>query len=505
MSLWGSFTSYFIPRARSPQLRSRFEGDPERARKERPLPTYTNTRWYQADVENAIHAADAGDIQQAARLARSCRRDGTIGGLLSTRTGGLMRLPKRFRGTPNVVAALENHEEIGVGIFEQAFSPKELSLFLGDGILLGVAVGEMLWLPGRELPVFVRLDPEFLRYRWSEDRWYYMSEAGPLPITPGDGRWLLHTPGGYQQPWANGSWANLGRSYIAKDHAFHYRENYSGKLANPARVAVAPQGATEAQKQSWFQKVMAWGVNTVFGMAPGYDVKLLESNGRGYEIFQQTIETADREFMISIAGQIVTVTGGAGFANADIHATIRSDIVQDDADGLAYTINSQGLACIVNRRYGGDASGSVQWDTRPPADLKAEAEAMTACATAVEQTNRVFAPYGMKVDAREMATRFKVPVIALAPAAEAVTPTAQGERPMLSLVPDQPEEDGVVTEDASAALAAKMTEHSVPRCEHGKSSRCWLCGIERVRDFEVGKNGQPEWAIAWRPIAPVAA
>jgi phage-related protein (TIGR01555 family) len=67
--------------------------------------------------------------------------------------------------------------------------------------------------------------------------------------------------------------------------------------------------------------------------------------------------------------------------------------------------------------------------------------------------------------------------------------------------------------DASVeALAAKMTEFAVQRCEHGVVNRCVKCGIERTRDFAIGNDGQPvrdaegniQWSVLWRPIGAKA-
>lgn len=438
-SVWqavsSAVSSVFLPPYPTPVVPSAFAGDPERIRKERPLPSYTTTRYYLKDIEDAVHSADTGFLAQSARLTQSLRRDGVLGGILSTRTSGLARLPKQFRGTTHVCEALDNRNDIG--LFDKIFSPKELALFCGDGIVLGVAVGELVPLPDRPEPVFVRLNPEFLRYQWGDDAWYYDSVGGALRITPGDGRWVLHTPGGLQSPWANGLWTALARSYVAKDHAFNHRENYSSKLANPARVAVSPQGATEPQRQGFLRRVMAWGVNTAFDLPPGWDIKLIESNGTGYQVFSETIESCDKEFMIALAGQVVTITGGAGFANADIHATIRSDLIQDDGDGLATTLNTQAMPHIVSRMFGGGARCSVRWDTKPPGNLNAEAQAIIAAANAITQANGALAPYGLKVDAREIVTRFQVPVLELQPAA-VEAPAVPTAPPRLALVPPAP-------------------------------------------------------------------
>jgi len=378
------------------------------------LPVYTQTRWYMADLESAEHNADAGMLDTAARLMRAARRDGTLAGILSTRTDGLVRLPKRFRGDREVIEALEVGHDDARSVFDEMFPPTEMALLAADGILLGVGVAELVQVDGRDYPVMVRLEPEFLVYRWNENRWYYRSIAGLVRITPGDGQWILHTPGGRMTPWANALWKAIAASFIRKTHAQMHKDNWEGKLANPARVAVAPQGAAEQQKDTWFRQVMAWGVNTVFGMTPGYDVKLIESNGRGWESFAKTVEDCNTEYQVCIAGQVVTMDGGAGFSNADVHKSIRADLIKGTADGLAYTICTQGIPAFVAARYGVDAVESkpcvFSWDVTPPKDRNSEASSLLTAANAIQQLTASLAPYGVQLDIGALANQYGIPV-----------------------------------------------------------------------------------------------
>jgi hypothetical protein len=376
-----------------------------------PLPT-TQTRWYLADLERAQHVADTGDLSIAARLCRAMRRDGIIAGVLATRAQGIIALPKRFSGDEKLVRAIEGRDGHR-SVFEAMCPASELAALAIDGVQLGVAVGELVDVEGRDYPILVRLDPEFLRYRWAENRWYYQSIAGAIPITPGDGRWVLHIDGSRLAPWHSGLWSALGEAFINKSHAKMHQANWEAKLANPARVAVAPQGATDAQKQSWFQKVMAWGVNTVFGLTPGYDVKLLESNGRGWESFEKTIARSEREAIIAVTGSTVLVDGGTGFANADVHKSIRADLIEATARALEYTLNTQVIPQWVASTFGEDAlpkAPVVSWDTTPPKDQKSDADATQAFGKAVTEANLALAPYGKRLDAPELANRFGLPL-----------------------------------------------------------------------------------------------
>ncbi len=584
----------------------------------------TQTRWFLSDLEGAQQAADQGDLSYAARLYRSMRSDGVFAGHLASRNGKAVRLPQRFSGDPEIVRALQGRDGAR-SVFDDMFPSSELEALADDGLMLGVGVGEMMPVKGRDYPVFVRLEPEWLRYRWSENRWYYQSTVGQLAITPGDGRWILHTPGGRMSPWQRGLWNSCGRAYINKAHAELHQANWEAKLANPARVAYAPLGATEAQRGGFIQKLIAWGVNTVFALEPGWDAKILESNGRGYESFGKTIDRAEYTYAIAICGQVVTTNGGAGFSNADVPERVLTALVDTSADAIAYTINTQGTPQYIVDRFGLDAldrMAILSLATKPAKDLSAQAQTMIAVAHGIKALREELSQYGRTLDIAEIATEYGVPVagdidgdgnpdgleqsgtfriqpepeqpiepkylsdlvdfaktaglrptaasvssvlgvlgiatepippavaapLVLAPAdvanvvlgseardalgrqpfgdaRDSMTVAQLGQptppaAPPVDNTPDPAtppaalpvatmpvgEEHAPPSDESAMTLAAKMTAHKVERCEHGSVNRCRLCGIERVRDFEPGAEGeQPQWSVAWRPIAKEAA
>lgn len=395
----------------------------------------TKLRWYLADLERAQYSADEGNLGIASQLTRAMRRDGVLTGLMGTRTAGLVRLPQRFYGDAEIASALRKKNGTRA-VFDEMFPPAELAALARDGIELGVGVAELVPVEGRAYPVMVRLDPEFLEYMWTENRWYFRSVAGRLPITPGDGRWILHIPGARMSPWNNGLWPALGRSFINKEHALLHRSNYSAKLANAARAAIAPNGATESQRKGFLKRLLAWGLNAVFEMPPGWDVKLIESNGRGIEVFQKEIDTCDLEFMVAVAGQLVTTTGGTGFANADIHRRIREDLIKSDGDALAYTINTQGLPAYIASLYGVGALASrwvsVEWDTSTPKELEAEARTLQTVASAIDQLRTMLDSTDRQLDVEELAVRFSIPLIATAANTQGLEPEKAVTEPTIA-------------------------------------------------------------------------
>lgn len=416
-----------------------------------PLPQ-TQLRWYLADLETALEQADAGNLQMAGELWAAMKRDGTMSGILSTRVSGLVHLPKRMSGRADIVEDLEGRDGV-VSKFDAMFPPGELEKVTEDGIGMGVAVGHLAPVAGRTYPVFVRLDPRWLTFRWNENRWYYNSVVGALPITPGDGHWVLWTFGARIAPWQSGLWYSLGVAYVNKQHAMFHKANWEAKLANPARAAYAPNGATEAQRAGFLQRLIAWGVNTVFELPAGWDVKIIESNGKGSDSFDATIARSDIEYAIGIAGQVVTVTGGTGFSNQDVHKAIRADLIQSTGEKLAYGLNTQAIPPYVLTHYGEDAleeTAVVGWDTTPPKDLQADATAQGQLGQAITTANAALAPYKLRVEVRSLASRFGLPLeredgTSLAAEDGTVDEAVEDE---LVDEEDAPAESGVLPDDA---------------------------------------------------------
>jgi hypothetical protein len=329
--------------------------------------------------------------------------DGTFAGVLNVRSAGTIALPRRFRGNPNLISQLELGHDSVRSVYQELIPPDQAKLMVQDGIGMGVAVGEIIPVPGRSYGVLRRLPPEGLRYRWAstQGNWFYSSSAGQIPIIKGDGRWVLWEPGGTDAaPWERGAWIYSSRAYINKEHAILEAANFIRTLANPAVLTTTPQGASDTDRTSWFQAFANWGSNMVASApVPGFDAKVLEIQGQGYKAFKDMIDTCNKELITAIAGQEVTTTGGSGFISSNLFQSIREDLIKETADSWAHLVNTQIIPPWVVQNYGVEAL-----------DLTQIANSWTSSASALVALNDALLKLGRELDLDEAIARLGLPV-----------------------------------------------------------------------------------------------
>lgn len=498
----------------------------------RELPPLTRADWTPAGARLAMREADNGQLRLAAQLCQAIRGYGVASGVLSTRTHGMFRMPIKFSGPQELVTALRGtrtsyaaHDDVVEteveGDFWRMFPEAELAKLTSWGILLGAGVGELVppeeqspprrrGLGERYVPTLRTWESEWLRYDWTRRKWFLTTAQGEIEVTPGDGRWILYLPYGASNPWLHGAWRAAGLAYVLAQIAIYDRARHSEVLGSAARVGMAPKGASERQRERLRQQIKAMSRDNVFVMPEGWELRMVEAVGRTWDIYSDTIKWAEREIEIVLAGQTVTTEGNSGIGESDVWSDIKGDFIQFTAESLATTIHDQGVAPWAEINYGArDAAPWARWNLQRPKDRKAlaeaaaaEADALAKLGAAITSSNEALQRAGSKkrIAVEQLLARYDVPL-------EAVSAPPPGAPPGLppSPAPNDAADEAPPTEDAAAALAAKMTEHGVSRCEHGCLNRCRLCGVERVRDFVAGPDG-PTWQVAWRPIesAPMA-
>lgn len=471
-------------------------------------PVYISTRWQPSHRDLILAECESGSMLRLAYFLDAMKSDGTVAGLMDTRTGGMLRRPTIFAGDPFLCDQLRGREPVyddaglptdpGIpGVFKKMVPLAELAAIVWDGIQAGIGIGEMVPCPCGGLPTLRHLDLHWLRYDYGRERWLYMAPGGTYVVTPGDGRWVVFTIKSAQRPWMHGTWFPLAWPFISKAGTALDRLRWQGQLADPLKVITSSKESTEPQRRALMRFI-----TDLWHRSPGkvlrYDEKaeLVESNGRGFEVYNDSDDRADRDIQFTLSGQIVTGNGTSGFSGGDIFDAIKNDIIQGTADAAGECITRDIIAPWARRFWGCYTPPTASLDVRSPAQRKAEAEAISAVVSAVKAADEIAAPRGQRVNLPAYLAEQKIALV-LEPIDGSPAPAQRPTGPAQLGAPDE------CTPERGAILAAQMTEHGVQRCEHQRTNRCPDCGVQRTRELipATEPGGEHGWRIGWQAIA----
>jgi hypothetical protein len=374
--------------------------------------------WSPEKVKCAASVADSGNLQQLSDLVETMFSDDRIGGVLDQRTYGLLGMPLSFLGgEENARKILEGPEGPIPGEFQVMCAEEELVALERWGLMLGVGLAYIHRLPrvaGQPVRFHMRTwSPRHLTYSHRAvegSHWHVQTQTGREPVLPGAGRWVLYTPYGAIRPWMRGKWRECAFPWLLKRFALEDRANHSETLGSPVKVGTASKGSTETQRRRFLSQLQTLTKRGTLVLPEGYDFNFKEANGQTWDIYSQGQAWGDAAITISLAGQLVTTEGQAGFSEGKIFDSIKGDLIRFDAKRLGYALRSQVLEPWCRDNSYGEAP-YPHWNTENPTDLEVQSRTWVQFWTSVKQGNEELRGTGKRIDMISACKIYNIPLI----------------------------------------------------------------------------------------------
>jgi phage gp29-like protein len=347
-------------------------------------------------MTSTLEQHDQGQLQRSAMLWTSSKRSARIRGVIGTRRGALVNLPREFKATKDrrlnrQLCEFWEGKDGQAGAWDRSFPDSDIGSLSEWGFGLGVGIARVVWdrteeWKGRRLwmPSMQVFDPQFAWYRTDEHRFYLNTISGQvaLPRPEEDSSdWFVWTPYGYHYGWRSALIRALGPLYI--DWQWNRRDwsRRNEVHGQPIRKAITGAGVSSEDKDEWFNIVQKLGSETVVTCEIDengkfrYDIQLVEAMANNHETFEAHLESLNNDIAIVVLGQALTtqMQGGGSRAAAQVGDNVTARVLREDASLIPW-MGQRILRRWAELNFGDpDLAPSVRYKTEPPADNAAEA------------------------------------------------------------------------------------------------------------------------------------
>jgi|UniRef100_A0A7V6A5W2 phage gp29-like protein len=197
----------------------------------------------------------------------------------------------------------------------------------------------------------------------------------------------------------------VGYMYLLKNYSLKDWAAFNEVFGMPLRLGKYDPASTPADRDALIQAVRNLGTDAAGIISKNTEIEFVEATNRlsGSNPFQVLADFCNREMSKAILGQTLTtdVSGGTGtYAAAKVHAQVRRDLVEADAQSLAQTLREQLLRPLVGFNFG--------WD-KPVPWFRFRCEAEEDLKT-LSEVYRNLVNLGMPLSLEHVAERFGVPL-----------------------------------------------------------------------------------------------
>jgi phage gp29-like protein len=363
------------------------------------------------EVLSILSEHAAGQFRRVATFIDEMLTNDRIAGVIETRIGGILSAELEIRAARDKrkerkVAELLGGVDDARGIWPTMVSPAALFEILKWGLMLGIAVGQIVWdrTDSEWRPRLVPWHPQYLRWDENKRCFAMQTTAGEVYLPnlddqpDGDGQWFIWAPHGLQLGWLGGMVRSLAEPYLGLSWAFRDFSRYVEKHGLAMLKAIVPSWAKPLDRQNFFDGLANIGSEAAVLCPTGdkdkgsFDFAIVEAQSRSWEAFVAYKQGIQTDVAIRVLGQNLTTeagTDGGSRAATKEHTLVRIDkAIEDSLVGDAFT--RQILSWYTLWNYGTrDLAPAVIYHVEPAEDslatataLKTLGEALSALKTA---------------------------------------------------------------------------------------------------------------------------
>jgi hypothetical protein len=208
-------------------------------------------------------------------------------------------------------------------------------------------------------------------------------------VVPGDGNWIILLSGSSWKAISQARGHGVALFWLLKQYAIIDWASSSERHGQGTNVASCTsdlgKGLLAKDRVNLASDMATMARNGNLVMPPGWEYSLATDDANSYATFEAQIKAADSGATIGITGTNLTteVTGGSRAA-ATVHETMDASRMRGILEFLATGLREQLLTWWHRFNFALGIVPYPHWDTTPPADKKAEAEARLADSQALK-------------------------------------------------------------------------------------------------------------------------
>jgi hypothetical protein len=501
--------------------------------------SWHSRRWMPPDVESALAECDrSGQTQIANTISGWVQSDPIVSGIAK----GLTMIPHGQVGvlySDEAAAWLEGTKD-KPGMRTQIAPPSELVVAASNEFFGGECVGLLVRDERQGIPVFEALDPVGLRYQHHRRTWQYhgwqcvydistedfvLGENGQWELNP----WIIGTLS-KNRPWFEGQWHKLAYKVMHAQLSGELRNVFENAFSMPTVLARVPQGSSVDQRAKFTESFLGAFLRVV-GVTPGYDIELKQATAEGAELYTQSEKNLIEAASIAIWGTTGLISGGQGFANADLFEQMAAKIISAFAAHLARRDNGQiwrrvlQWAAQTNKISKAAAHAQIEYRTDSAAVIATKAKAaklLTEVGVSPAEARKQVGLSSLSTPEEKKEQATGTPIFGYHIQGGVVTPNevrAQlnlppvpwGEQPRTpdgTVPPPDPtvppevreEEEPEPTYSEMVAEQLNARGEAVCPCSNKADRHCPRCGVVRRKEVQDG-----QWIDTWKPTRRRAA